>query len=174
MTSDAQPPLPVRQPARVLRALAGVVAALAAVGVGHGIAALVNPVASPILAVGSTLIDAAPTPAKEFAVKTFGTNDKPILVSSIAVVLLVFAAVLGVLSWRHEKIALAGISLLGVAGIAAAVSRGSLVDGVPSLVAGIVGVLALRWMVRAGRARTGARDGEHETAVDGRPGAGGR
>ena len=71
------------------------VSALAAVGVGHGVAGLVNPVASPIIAVGSTLIDAAPTPAKEFAVRTFGTADKPILISSIGVVLLVFAAVLG-------------------------------------------------------------------------------
>ena len=41
-------------------------------------AGLIDPVASPILAVGSTLIDAAPTPAKEFAVRTFGTYDKPI------------------------------------------------------------------------------------------------
>ena len=76
----------------MLRALTGVVAAGAAVGAGHLVAALVNPVASPLLAVGSALIDAAPTPAKEFAVRTFGTADKPILVSSVAVVLVVFIA----------------------------------------------------------------------------------
>ncbi len=131
--------------------LAGVVAALAAVGVGHGIAGLLNPVASPIIAVGSTLIDAAPTPAKEFAVRQFGTADKPILISSIGVVLLVFAAVLGLIAWRHQRIALVGISLLGVAGIAAAVARGSLFDGLPSLIAGAVGVLALLWMTTKGR-----------------------
>ena len=79
-------------PPLLLRALAGVVSALAAVGVGHGVAGLINPAASPLLAVGSTLIDAAPTPAKEFAVRTFGTADKPILIGSIGVVLLVFAA----------------------------------------------------------------------------------
>ena len=124
--------------------LAGVVSALAAVGVGHGIAALINPNASPMIAIGSTLIDAAPTPAKEFAVKTFGTYDKPILLGSIGVVLLVFAAVLGLIAWRRQLVALAGISLLGIAGMIAAVYRGGAVDGVPSLVAGLVGILILR------------------------------
>ncbi|HEY5821324.1 MAG TPA: molybdopterin-dependent oxidoreductase [Propionibacteriaceae bacterium] len=147
------------QPRAVLRVVAGVVAALAAVGVGHGVAGLINPVASPIIAVGSTLIDAAPTPAKEFAVRTFGTNDKPILLSSIGFVLLVFAAVLGLIAWRHRRIALAGISLLGVAGIAAAVARGGIIDGIPSLVAGAVGVLTLSWMTR-----TGAKSGAGDTA----------
>ncbi len=136
------------QPRPVLRALAGVIAALAAVGVGHGVAALMNPQASPIIAVGSVLIDAAPTPAKEFAVKTFGTYDKPILIGSIGVVLLIFAAVLGLIAWRRRPISLIGISLLGVAGIAAAVSRGRTLDAVPSMVAGAVGVLALLIMTR--------------------------
>jgi DMSO/TMAO reductase YedYZ molybdopterin-dependent catalytic subunit len=139
----------VVQPPAVLRCLAGVVAALAAVGVGHGVAGLINPVASPILAVGSTLIDAAPTPAKEFAVKTFGTYDKPILIGSIGLALLVFAAVLGLIAWRHRRIALVGISLLGVVGIVTAVARGSVTDGIPSLVAGIVGVVALLVMTRS-------------------------
>ena len=134
------------------------VSALAAVGVGHGIAGLINPVASPIIAVGSTLIDAAPTPAKEFAVRTFGTADKPILIGSIGVVLLVFAAVLGLIAWRRRPVALVGISLLGIAGMAAGVARGGLLDAVPSLVAGLVGVLALRWLTtfprRHSRAQT--------------------
>jgi len=135
-----------------------VVSALAAVGVGHGIAGLINPVASPIIAVGSTLIDAAPTPAKEFAVRTFGTADKPILIGSIGVVLLVFAAALGLIAWRRRPVALVGISLLGIAGMAAGVARGGLLDAVPSLVAGLVGVLALRWLTtfprRHSRAQT--------------------
>ena len=134
-------------PPAALRALAGVVAALAAVGVGHGIAALINPPASPIIAVGSVLIDAAPTPAKEFAVRTFGTYDKPILISSIGLMLLIFAAALGLIAWRRRLISLIGISLLGFAGIAAAVSRGSVIDGIPSLIAGAVGVATLSIMI---------------------------
>ncbi|HLL61923.1 MAG TPA: molybdopterin-dependent oxidoreductase [Propionibacteriaceae bacterium] len=138
----------VTTPPAPLRALAGVLCALAAVGVGHGVAGLIDPVASPILAVGSTLIDAAPTPAKEFAVRTFGTYDKPILIGSIGAVLLVFAATLGLIAWRRRLIALIGISLLGVAGLAAAVFRDGPVAGIPSLVAGAVGVLAMLFLTR--------------------------
>ena len=124
------------------------VSALAAVGVGHGVAGLIDPVASPILAVGSTLIDAAPTPAKEFAVRTFGTYDKPILIGSIGAALLVFAAALGLTAWRRRVVALVGISLLGVAGLVAAVIRGGPIAGIPSLVAGVVGVLAMLFLTR--------------------------
>ena len=133
-------------PAAGWRIAAGVLSAAAAVGVGHGVAAIINPVASPILAVGAVLIDGAPTPAKEFAVRTFGTYDKPILIGGIALALTVFAAALGLIAWRARRVALVGISLLGVAGMAAAVYRGSLVDAVPSVVAGLVGVAAM-WLL---------------------------
>jgi len=127
----------------MLRAITGVVAAGAAIGVGHVVAALVNPSASPLLAVGSALIDAAPTPAKDFAVRTFGTNDKPILVSSIGVVLVIFSALVGLIAWRRPRIASVAIALLGVVGAAAALTRGREVDAIPSVVAGVVGVAAL-------------------------------
>ncbi len=156
-----------REPGRILRALAGIVAALVAVGVGHGVAALVNPTASPLLAVGSVLIDAAPTPAKNFAVRTLGNNDKPVLLASIAVVLLIFAAVLGLIAWRRRRIALGGIALLGVAGMAAAIYRGGPVDALPSLVAGIAGVAALLLLIHSTRpVRDHAADGEDADGED--------
>jgi DMSO/TMAO reductase YedYZ molybdopterin-dependent catalytic subunit len=159
--------VPAAQPGIGWRVLAGIVSALAAVGVGHGVASLINPNASPIIAIGSTLIDAAPTPAKEFAVKTFGTYDKPILISSIGVVLLLFAGLLGFLAWRRQLLALAGISLLGIAGVIAAVFRGTAVDGVPSLVAGVVGIVVLRVLstLKAGqRADSAARHASQDSA----------
>ena len=158
MTATLAPTEVAGQPAAPLRALAGMVAALAAVGVGHGVAGLLDPVTSPILAVGSVLIDAAPTPAKEFAVRTFGNYDKPILIGSVGLVLVIFAAGLGLIAWRRRRLAMIGISLLGVAGMAAALYRGSLVDGIPSLVAGAVGVLALSILTRHRRRSTGAPD----------------
>ena len=123
-------------------------AALAAVGIGHLVAAVINPAASPLLAVGSALIDAAPTPAKEFAVKTFGTNDKPILISSIGVALLILAAGLGLLAWHLRTVALIGISLLGLVGLIISVYRGTAIDGVPSIVAGLVGIGVLWFLTR--------------------------
>jgi DMSO/TMAO reductase YedYZ molybdopterin-dependent catalytic subunit len=125
-----------------------VLAAAVAVGVGHLVAALLDPVASPVLAVGSALIDAAPTPAKELAVKTLGTADKPVLVSAVALVLLAFAALLGLVAWRRPRIAYAGVALLGVAGGAAALSRGPLLDAVPSVAAGLAGVVTLGFLLR--------------------------
>ncbi len=121
-------------------------AAGAAVGVGHLVASLTNPVASPLLAVGSALIDAAPTPAKEYAVRTFGTADKPILVGSVGLVLLVFAAAVGLLAWRRPRTASVAIGLLGVAGAGAALTRGPLTDVVPSVAAGAVGIVALLFL----------------------------
>ena len=64
-------------------AVSGVLAAAAGMAVGHLVAAFVNPAASPVLAVGSTVIDATPTPVKEWAVQNFGTADKPILLGSV-------------------------------------------------------------------------------------------
>ena len=99
--------------------------------------------ASPLLAVGSALIDAAPTPAKEFAVRTLGTADKPILVSSIGVVLVIFSALVGLIAWGRPRIAAVAIALLGIVGVAAALARGREADAIPSIVAGVVGVVAL-------------------------------
>lgn len=129
-------PEPPAHPGAVLRAQVGVVVAGAAVGVGHLVAAVINPVASPLLAVGSALIDAAPTPAKEFAVRTFGTNDKPILVSSVGVAVVIFGAIVGLIAWRRPRIATGAIGLLGVAGAGAALTRGPWTDAIPSVVAG--------------------------------------
>ena len=60
------------------------------------VAALTNPAASPVLAVGSTVIDATPTPVKEWAVRHFGTADKTILIGSVLAVTLAVAAWAGV------------------------------------------------------------------------------
>ena len=108
-----------------------------------------GPTASPVIAVGSALIDAAPTPAKTFAVKLLGNYDKPVLIGAVGVALLVLAAVLGLVAWTHRRVALAGIALLGVVGAATAVYRGGPLDAVPSVVAGVAGVAALLVVVAA-------------------------
>ncbi len=139
------------RPRAWLRALAGLVAALVAVGVGHGLAAFVDPAASPLLAVGGTVINLTPTSVKTAAVSALGTNDKPVLITGVAVILAVFAVVLGLIAWRHRMIALAGIGLLGVAGLAASLSNGgSPADGLPSIAAGVVGMITMYVLSRLG------------------------
>ena len=51
---------------------AGVLATLAGMAAGHLVAALLDPASSPVLAVGSTVIDLTPTPVKEVAVRELG------------------------------------------------------------------------------------------------------
>ena len=47
---------------RIRFALSGILAALAGIASGHLVAAFLNPSASPVLAIGSTVIDLTPTP----------------------------------------------------------------------------------------------------------------
>src|SRR5215212_5847887 len=86
---------------RIVYAAYGVLATLLGVAAGHLVAAVTDPAASPVLAVGSTVIDLTPTPAKEWAVARFGTDDKAILVGSVLVVVLLLATVAGVLARRR-------------------------------------------------------------------------
>src|SRR6478609_3758620 len=87
---------------RLLHLGLGVLAALVGVAAGHFVAALTEPAASPVLAVGSTVIDLTPTPLKEWAVAHFGTHDKTVLVGSVLVGVLLLAAVAGLLARRRE------------------------------------------------------------------------
>jgi DMSO/TMAO reductase YedYZ molybdopterin-dependent catalytic subunit len=143
-------PTLVVQPRRPWRILSGLLSGAAAIGVAHGVAGLVNPAASPLLAVGSTLIDFAPTPVKEFVVREVGTYDKPILVSLIGVVLIVVSAVIGLIAWQRPRTALVAIAGLGLVGLLTSVLRpgAEITDGLPSLAAIVVGVLALRLITR--------------------------
>ena len=122
-------------------ALSGVLAAVAGIAVGHLVAGLLDPASSPVLAVGSTVIDATPTPVKEWAVARFGTHDKPILLGSVTVVTLLAAAAAGVLARRRTWPGIAFVLLLTGLATLAAVLRpvATPVDAVPGGVAAVVG-----------------------------------
>ncbi|WP_425583261.1 molybdopterin-dependent oxidoreductase [Streptosporangium oxazolinicum] len=131
---------------------AGLLPALAALGGGELAAGLLRPSSSPLVAVGGTVIDLTPTPVKEFAVSTFGTYDKIILIGTIVAVLLTAAVLLGVLARAGRRLrAAAGVAGLGALGALAAGTRPAAVplDVVPSLVAAGVGALTLLLLTRA-------------------------
>jgi DMSO/TMAO reductase YedYZ molybdopterin-dependent catalytic subunit len=104
-----------------------------------------------VVAVGAVLVDAAPTPVKEFAVATLGTADKPVLLGGIAVVLAALAAGLGVVGFRSRAAGVGGAVVLGLVGVAAALTRpaAELVDALPSLVGAVVIAGALLLLLRA-------------------------
>jgi DMSO/TMAO reductase YedYZ molybdopterin-dependent catalytic subunit len=124
----------------MLIGLLGVAAALAA---GHLVAAFIDPNASPFLAVGNAAIDLTPPPLKELAVTAFGTADKLVLLTGMAVFLVVVAAAAGLLSRRSPIPGTVLAVLLGGAAVAAVFSRadlGQLASLAPlaSLVAGVM------------------------------------
>ncbi len=83
---------------RVLAAIAGIVAAAVALGTGELIAGLTVGAPSPLIAVGTALIDFAPPGSKEIVVSLFGTNDKPALEILVGLVVLLIGAGVGVLA----------------------------------------------------------------------------
>ena len=128
-----------------LGAIAGVVAAMVALGVAELIAGSSRSWRSPVIDVGDRVIDNVPPFVKDFAIETFGTNDKPALLVGIGATLLVYAAVIGALSFRRRiEIGLIGIGLFGLIGAVAAMTNragGSFDDALPA----VVGSMAGRW-----------------------------
>lgn len=141
---------------RIYYPIAGVLATLAGVAAGHLTAALLNPSASPVLAVGSAVIDLTPTPVKEWAVREFGTKDKPLLIGSVLLATLVLSAVAGHLAkTRLTRGAGLLVILVAISGLAAmARPVASAIDAIPAIVSALVAVGALTWMVRARRRTT--------------------
>src|SRR6201990_1756916 len=90
-----------RAPRALPGAVAGVLAAAVAIGVAQLVAGLTAPASSPVLAVGQAAIDLTPLPVKNFAISTFGTADKTVLLGGILVVLALYAAVVGIVAVRR-------------------------------------------------------------------------
>lgn len=135
---------------RLLWAWYGVLATLVGIGLAHAVAAFTDPASSPVLAVGSGVIDLTPTPMKEWAIRTFGSADKVILVGSVMAGVLVLAAVAGLLARRRTAygagllvvlVAIAGVAVMTRPEVAA-------LDVVPSLVAAVAAVAALVLLAR--------------------------
>ena len=137
-----------RRPRTLPHAAYGVLATLVGLAAAHLVAASTVPAASPVLAVGSTVIDLTPTPLKEWAVRELGSADKPVLVGSVIAVVLVLAAVAGVVAARREVAGLlVVVGLAGVAGVLAVLRPGSgPLDLLPALVAAVVAATSLAWL----------------------------
>ncbi len=128
----------------------GLVAAAVALAVAELLAGLNRSWRSPVLDVGDRLIDAAPPFVKEFAIDTFGTNDKPALLIGIAILLGVYAAVVGVIALRRRfAYGVAGVTVFGAIGAWAALSRRTSAPvhvALPSVAGALAGIGAL-WLI---------------------------
>lgn len=141
---------------RTAGALAGLLGGAAAVAASEAVAAVLDGVTSPLIAVGNRAVDAAPRPVKEFAIETFGTADKPVLIGGVVGTVALLALAAGVLGVRRPRLAV-GIfwALSLVAGVAALTDRaataGVLPRLMPVLALVVVGTAALALLLRTFR-----------------------
>ncbi|MCW2883019.1 MAG: molybdopterin-binding oxidoreductase [Sphaerisporangium sp.] len=131
-------------------ALIGVVAGAVALGIGQLVAGLLNPKASPVIAVGDAAVDRTPAALKEWAIRAFGSSDKVVLITGIVVVLALIAAGLGLLARRRVGFGTSGLAVFGLIGVAAAMTRpdSGALDALPSLAGAGAGAWALSILVR--------------------------
>ena len=140
-------------PAGIVGGAIGLLSAAVALGVGHLTAGLAGGTSSPVIAVGSTAIDASPEWLKSYAIRTFGTNDKAVLVAGIGLVVAILAIVVGVIALRRARVGVVALVALGTLGAAAAIGRpeNGIGAAVPSILATVAGLwtfsLAMRLMV---------------------------
>lgn len=142
----------IRWTTRLLGAAAGVLAAGAGVAAGSGLAALLTGTVSPVVSVGNTAIDLTPGPLKDWAVETFGEDDKAVLIGGVFAVVALLAAVAGAIGVRRPRVATGFTVALGVVAVlAAAVDRTLTADRwvglLPSLLTLLVGTVAIVWLL---------------------------
>jgi DMSO/TMAO reductase YedYZ molybdopterin-dependent catalytic subunit len=135
-------------------AVAGVLSAAVAMGIAQLVAGLFVPQSSPVFAVGQAAIDLTPEPVKNFAISTFGVDDKNVLLGGILLLLAVFAAAIGILAVRRLAFGLWGLAVFACIGLAAALTRPTADAGyaIPTLAGAAAGAYALTRLARAARA----------------------
>jgi DMSO/TMAO reductase YedYZ molybdopterin-dependent catalytic subunit len=132
-----------------LGAIAGVLAAGTALGVGQLVAGLTGANGSPVVAVGQLQIDFTPPWLKNFAINEFGSDDKLVLVSGILVVLGIFAAGIGVAATRRLAYGMAGLVVFAAIGLTAAATRptATVSSLLPTLAATAAAAVVLRVLI---------------------------
>ncbi len=93
---------------RLLAALGGLLAAYVSLAVADLVASRVRPEASPVVAVGGAFVDRTPAGLKDWAIRTFGENDKAVLQLGILLVLALLAVGIGLLALRRRAPRLGG------------------------------------------------------------------
>ena len=130
-------------------AIAGLLAAATALGVGQLVAGLTGASGSPVVAVGELQIDFTPPWLKNFAITNFGSNDKLILVGGILVVIALFAALIGMEATRRLWVGMAGLAVFAVIGLTAAATRptASFASLLPTVAATAAAAAVLRILI---------------------------
>jgi len=127
-------------------ALVGLIAAAATLALAEVAALFLAPAASPVLAVGSLVIDLVPAWLKSLVITLFGTGDKVVLLITLGLVVAVLAALIGILEYRRPPFGIVGLVLVGGIATFAVKTRAdaSTIWAVPTVLGMVLGVVVLR------------------------------
>ncbi|MFJ6171341.1 molybdopterin-dependent oxidoreductase [Curtobacterium sp. NPDC092190] len=148
-TEQAPTPTRVRRPA-LLAAVCGVIAIAAFLAVAELGALLLGGAGSPLVAVGSAVIDLAPPAAKDLMVGLFGTGDKVALFVLMAVVTAAVSAGAGVLERARPPfgaLVLAAGAVLALVAVTTRSGSGTW-DGAPTVLGVAAAIVVLRVLLR--------------------------
>ena len=139
------------RPPAIARVISGVLATGVALTVGHAIAPAVDSASSPFLAVADSVVDRAPAAVREATIDALGTADKPVLLISLVVILIVVGAAAGLLERARRPVGSFVIAILGLVGALAAVARPNAGPAwaLPTLLGAAAGILMLRLLIRS-------------------------
>ncbi|MFF4318869.1 hypothetical protein [Streptomyces sp. NPDC001568] len=130
-------------------ALSGLLSGYAALAVAEPVSAAVRPEAGPVTAVGGAAIDRTAT-VKDWAIRQFGTADRPVLQLGILATLGLLAVAPGLPALRRRRTGAAGVLLFGLVCGAAALTRPDSTgpfDALPSLVGALGGAGLLYFLI---------------------------
>ncbi|BDI23181.1 molybdopterin-dependent oxidoreductase [Herbiconiux sp. L3-i23] len=146
-------------------ALAGFASAAAGLGASELIAGIFAPSASPLVSIGTWLIDLAPSWAKETMIALFGTGDKPALIVLLVVAVSVLGALAGILQRRRPPWGALVFVALGVVSLVAALTRpeSGMLSSVPAAAGTVLAAILLDRLIRR------VRDGLDADRTSARP-----
>ena len=133
----------------VLSAFAGVVSAAVFLAVAELVALVVAREGSPILAIGSFVIDIVPQPFKEFAIATFGEYDKVALLTGLGLAVLIASAIAGIAQFIKPPLGVVALVIAGAMSVAAIVTRAGATPlaSLPPIAGTIAGSVLLTYLV---------------------------
>ncbi|MFZ6993859.1 molybdopterin-dependent oxidoreductase [Curtobacterium sp. RRHDQ66] len=131
---------------RLLAAAVGVVAALAFLGAAELGALVLGGAGSPLVAVGSAVIDLAPAGAKDLMVSLFGTGDKVALFVLMGVLMVAISAAAGILERARPPFGALVFAAGGALSLLAVTTRSGsgMWDGAPTVLGVAAAVIVLR------------------------------
>lgn len=146
---------------RLRDGIAGALAAGLGLGMSELMAGVFVQLPSLIEGLGNFVIDNVPQSLKEWAIETFGTADKLVLLIGIMATTLVIGAITGILARKRFSIAVVVFTLFGVgaAGAAMVDPKISLINAaIPAAVASVAGLATLRMLYNTSEVSDGEPD----------------